>query len=742
MTSPLDPTEPDEALRRRIAAAAQSLDGAADRYRRAQDPTMSPSPAAPPHRGPRRPALTAAAIVLVLAGIVAVAVAVLRTGDGTAPAQRIRAAGCGSGVDLIAADQARAGTEDAQGVLAVAVNRSDATTANSTTWLGPTDQVMSEPSWSPTGTQIAVTWADGDYESGGPTSESIWVVDVANGNARPITFSTFDSAPAWSPDGSEIAYLHRDADGADSETVRIVPSQGGAPRTIGSASASSVRSGLAWLPDGSLLRWSFDRGDGTGGLVRIAENGDSSPVGDLPGPLMSLAVVPGGRQALLEVSTSAVDRSAMFLVDLGSGDLRRLAGAVGTPRWSLDGRRLYLLEPTGPRSFDDRALRRARFDGSSIDTTDTVAAFSRPTDVAIGPCAPTDGALPRTAPAPDRPLIGTTWRLGASTLEVNGSGPLSACGADCMPVEVVLRPAPDAAPCVSVAGDLVGAELRDPQVTPDDRSACEYDGWMRGLPPERFTVDGDLLTVEFAAQQFEDEPPVVPTRTYGAAFVGDPGPLVEPLHVVGPTLESATVTTSTVPLPAVPPCTEVETFGRRLAATHLAYAQVETTGSASATSPRSLAEGRSLVVQGRLVASGFGSLAAPATADGEISTVVYELVVERVLSADEAERPVAGSVIGVTVPYVDEGPDDPMPPDLGVPAPTDLDPNYEVPEGRGVPVVAFLDRDGGGLPDDWLVAGPAGLAVGCPGRPMTGLVGTGPAWTSLADLGALIAELG
>jgi dipeptidyl aminopeptidase/acylaminoacyl peptidase len=122
------------------------------------------------------------------------------------------------------------------------------------------------PVWSPDGSQIAFIRRHGDGDVDKAPNQDLYVIEARSGaKERRLTTTTAEESgpPAWSPDGKSIAYLVGDElkySAYDQNRLAIVPSGGGAPRTLTDALDRPVRS-PHWTDDGILFTVSDDRSD-------------------------------------------------------------------------------------------------------------------------------------------------------------------------------------------------------------------------------------------------------------------------------------------------------------------------------------------------------------------------------------------------------------------------------------------------------------------------------------------------
>ncbi|MGH2403774.1 MAG: S9 family peptidase [bacterium] len=204
-----------------------------------------------------------------------------------------------------------------------------------------------EAVWSPDGTQIAFSGKEARAEK--PASDvkiitrmkhkfdgegfwdnrykHIFVVRASGGPARQVTSGDFDHRqPAWSPDGGRLAYVanrSEDADYTNIADVWVLTLATGDLRrsTIGLGPVASP----AWSPDGTMIAYL-----GHDNACMGASN-------------TMLWVVPSDGSAPPRALTRHYDRSLIhhLVTDM------RAHPAAGDPKWSLDGRFVFVLVAEG-----------------------------------------------------------------------------------------------------------------------------------------------------------------------------------------------------------------------------------------------------------------------------------------------------------------------------------------------------------------------------------------------------------
>ena len=165
-------------------------------------------------------------------------------------------------------------------------------------------------------------WADGRGQ--------LWAKRWNELQAAPIRGTEGGNHPAISPDGREVAFAQ---DGA----VRVIPLEGGVPRTLAEGAA------VAWSPDGV---WLYFR-DTAGGMSRVLADGSGSEetitrLNTAAGETghVHMEVLPGGRKIVYHVTGP---ESSIQAVDLDTREI--VVVTLGSyPRYSSTGHLLFLDE--------------------------------------------------------------------------------------------------------------------------------------------------------------------------------------------------------------------------------------------------------------------------------------------------------------------------------------------------------------------------------------------------------------
>jgi Tol biopolymer transport system component len=260
------------------------------------------------------------------------------------------------------------------------------------------DAGTTDPDWSPSGRDIAVSVVEG----------SAWVPEIVTpdgSDQRVFDVRGNVDELRWSPDGRELAYAVIGARGG----IFVARRDGSHRREIESA-ASEMRQGLAWAPDGDHLIY-VSAVDSVGLRSVDVRSGVSSPLGpvsrnDVEPAVGPPAAVPIDRPGPGTIAFTS-DRDGLEQIYTMSADgrdqtRRSPPGAATNPDWSPDGRLAFV-----------RSTYHGEVPRSSVDVTGPFGVGPRPVLTVY------DGFVTEMvwSPTSDR-LAVVTYTHGSYTAEV------------------------------------------------------------------------------------------------------------------------------------------------------------------------------------------------------------------------------------------------------------------------------------------------------------------------------------
>jgi dipeptidyl aminopeptidase/acylaminoacyl peptidase len=192
----------------------------------------------------------------------------------------------------------------------------------------------SDPQISPDGRTVAYVRRSADIMTDKARS-SIWLINVATGEQRPIAAGTGDHFnPRWSPDGRRIAYVSSAEGGAPQLFVRWMDT-GQTVRVTGLPDSPQA---LAWSPDGRRIAYLMNVPDDGPKLGKAPDKPEGANWAK-PLQIIDKVTYRADGAGYLKPGFDKI-----FMVDADGGAPRQLTfGAYfdGAPEWSPDGRSIF-----------------------------------------------------------------------------------------------------------------------------------------------------------------------------------------------------------------------------------------------------------------------------------------------------------------------------------------------------------------------------------------------------------------
>lgn len=212
--------------------------------------------------------------------------------------------------------------------------------------------------------------SDDDTSGGWRAEAQLWLLDLARGDARPLTAGKArPSAATWSPDARAVAFVRKVEGGP---AIHVLPLAGGEAEIV--SCKGPAPSDLRWSPDGASFFFAAEGEPSeaereaawrSGGVSRFEGQWRTTRVWRLPRAggeaqavtpegehVVAWEVSPDGRRLVVLTSPSSDPYRAMIelkarVVDLASATVTATLALdprpMGRPRWSPDGRLVAVL---------------------------------------------------------------------------------------------------------------------------------------------------------------------------------------------------------------------------------------------------------------------------------------------------------------------------------------------------------------------------------------------------------------
>ena len=207
--------------------------------------------------------------------------------------------------------------------------------------------IRSDLEISPDGTQIV-------YVSDGPAGPRLNLRPTGELIGGPLRGAEGGHSPFFSPDGEQIGFID-----SDDRTLKRVPLLGGSPVTVTEAPFNIY--GAAWGIDDQIILASVQ------GLFSVpAGGGQPEVLANLDPERRDLgfsfpSIIPGRHAVLFTIGTQTTLALEVAVLDLDTGDVRRLGLEGFSPRYVSTGHLIYATE--------DGSVRAVPFDATSLAVT-------------------------------------------------------------------------------------------------------------------------------------------------------------------------------------------------------------------------------------------------------------------------------------------------------------------------------------------------------------------------------------
>ena len=193
------------------------------------------------------------------------------------------------------------------------------------------------PAWSPDGTQIAFVSDRSDY-----AEYRLYLMNRDGSAVHSLSTATaaLGLSPVWSPTGENIALITNEKlpDGR-SKFLRVVASDGTGDTRI-AALGITGQIEPSWSPDGKHLAFMVLDANLNPGIYTIRSDGsEMKRVATLQADRLSWS--PIGTEILLCCAWDS-EASGLYIIDVATGEIRRISDLTGDAEWSPNGSRIAL----------------------------------------------------------------------------------------------------------------------------------------------------------------------------------------------------------------------------------------------------------------------------------------------------------------------------------------------------------------------------------------------------------------